>query len=169
MQVMANKESMTITVLSKSSDETEKVAQTIGRNLRGGEVIELVSDLGGGKTTFVRGLALGTGSTDNVTSPSYTINNIYKAANKALWHFDFYRLTDAGIVAHELKEALANQKNVIVVEWADVVHDVLPKNRLTVELKTTGELSRQLEIRGPKHLSYLLKALNNAYINYPYR
>jgi len=153
---MANKETVALTVLSKSSAKTEKLAQTIGRNLRGGEAIELVSDLGGGKTTFVRGLAFGMGSKDKVTSPSYTINNIYKAGDKQLWHFDFYRLSDAGVVAHELKEALTNQKNVVVVEWADVVRGVLPKNRLTVEFKTTGESSRQIAISGPKGLEYLL-------------
>src|SRR5262245_31168810 len=61
---------MTRQISSASSAETEELAQSLGRRLKGGEVIELVSDLGGGKTTFVRGLAKGAGSPDKVASPS---------------------------------------------------------------------------------------------------
>ena len=58
--------------ISKSASDTEAYAEQIGNNLKGGEIIELISDLGGGKTTFVRGLARGMGSTDAVSSPSFT-------------------------------------------------------------------------------------------------
>src|SRR3989344_5721785 len=94
--------------LSTSSAETENLASKIGRALKGGELIELVSDLGGGKTTFVRGLAKGMGSRDHVSSPTFTICNTYKVKSKSshaaqeLWHFDFYRLHEAGLIEHEL-------------------------------------------------------------------
>lgn len=73
---------MTLEVDSTSSSATEKLGEKLGRQLRGGEVIELVSDLGGGKTTFVRGLANGMGSTDHVSSPTFKISNIYRTSGK---------------------------------------------------------------------------------------
>jgi len=82
----------TLRITSESPEATEQLAEAIGRRLTGGEVIELVSDLGGGKTTFVRGLARGLGSADVVSSPTFTVSKVYKADKLELHHFDFYRL-----------------------------------------------------------------------------
>lgn len=150
---------MTWQIESTSSDDTEKLAELLGKKLRGGEVIELVSDLGGGKTTFVRGLAKGMGSTDNVASPSFTISKVYKAGELELHHFDFYRLKEAGEMVHELHDLLDDPKIVVVVEWADVVKHVLPAEHLKVEIKTTGEDDRLLEFSYPKKLSYVMEQL----------
>ncbi|HET6924651.1 MAG TPA: tRNA (adenosine(37)-N6)-threonylcarbamoyltransferase complex ATPase subunit type 1 TsaE [Candidatus Saccharimonadales bacterium] len=123
---------------------------------KGGEVIELISDLGGGKTTFVRGLAAGLGSPDSVASPSFTLSREYKAADKTLYHFDFYRLSDPGLVANELAEVVGNPQAVVAVEWADIVEDVLPAAKLTIRLTNTGESERKLEFSAPETLKYLL-------------
>jgi len=149
----------TCQIVSTSSDDTEKLAEKLGQNLRGSEVIELVSDLGGGKTTFVRGLARGLGSEDRVASPTFTISKVYKTKKLELHHFDFYRLNDAGIIAHEIHEVIGDPKIVIVVEWGDVVQHVLPKDRLTIKIKHTGDESRQLEFLYPGKLNYLLEEL----------
>lgn len=125
--------------------------------MRGGEVIELVSDLGGGKTTFVRGLARGFGSKDKTASPSFTISKVYKAGKKQLHHFDFYRLSEAGIAADELQELLDDPNVVVVIEWANIVRGVLPVKRLTVTFKTTGVSSRQITFNSPISLDYLFK------------
>src|ERR1700712_1196496 len=106
---------------STSLQATLDLAAAIGMKLKGGEVIELVSDLGGGKTAFVKGLARGMGSTDVVRSPSFTISNQYKAGSKTLYHFDFYRLFDPGIMRDELAEILQDPNAVVVVEWASIV------------------------------------------------
>src|SRR5262249_35297728 len=119
-------EKTTITLRTASAEATEKLGEQIGKRLRGGEVIELVSDLGGGKTTFVRGLARGFGSTAHVSSPTFTISHEYKAGRRTLYHYDFYRLTEAGIMADELAEAAHDPDAVVVVEWGDIVADVLP-------------------------------------------
>lgn len=124
--------------------------------MRGGEVIELVSDLGGGKTTFVRGIAQGMGSTDKVASPSFTISREYKSGELTLYHFDFYRLQDPGIVANELAEVVGDPKAVVAVEWADIVEDVLPDGKLTIRIQNTGETSRELTFNCPEKLAYLL-------------
>lgn len=124
--------------------------------MRGGEVIELVSDLGGGKTTFVRGLAHGTGSHDQVRSPSFTLSNQYKADKLTLYHFDFYRLDEPGIMRQELAEALADPMAATAVEWGGVVKDVLPAKRLTINIKTLGESERELLFSYPAELGYLI-------------
>jgi tRNA threonylcarbamoyladenosine biosynthesis protein TsaE len=141
---------------STSSAATLELAAQIGRRLKGGEVIELVSDLGGGKTTFVQGLAAGMGSGDKVTSPSFTLSNQYQAGNLSLRHFDFYRLTEAGILSDELTEILQDEQAVVVIEWADLIEDLLPDDRLTVTITATGESSRQLDFSFPGNLGYLI-------------
>ncbi len=122
-------------------------------------MIELVSDLGGGKTTFVRGLARGFGSSDRVGSPTFTINRTYQAGGRSLYHFDFYRLSEAGIVAEELAEAIDQPQAVVAVEWGDIVQNVLPKERLTVAITNAGDNTRRLTFRYPASLDYLVKSL----------
>lgn len=128
----------------------------VGSKLRGGEVIELVSDMGGGKTALVRGLAAGMGSKDAVHSPSFTLSNVYKSDDLNLYHFDFHRLNDPGIMRDELAEILDDSKNVAAIEWAKIVEDVLPSDRLTIRIKPIGETSRELIFEYPEKLSYLI-------------
>lgn len=122
-------------------------------------MIELVSDLGGGKTTFVRGLARGFGSADRVASPTFTISRMYQAGNRTMHHFDFYRLPEPGLMAEELAEVIGDQHAITVVEWAQIVQSVLPQARLQIELKPTGEDSRELTFHYPESLAYLLEGL----------
>jgi tRNA threonylcarbamoyladenosine biosynthesis protein TsaE len=150
---------MTWETSSHSSEQTEGLAEALGRNLRGGEAIELVSDLGGGKTTFTRGLVRGAGSGDRVRSPTFTLSTEYKAPKFAIQHFDFYRLSEAGVVGNELAEMIGDPSDVVVVEWGDIVHDVLPVDRLTVRLTQTGEDTRKLSFEYPEQLEYLLESV----------
>lgn len=150
---------MKVNLTSDSAERTEQIAEILGKNLRGGEVVELISDLGGGKTTFTRGLAKGIGSLDRVVSPTFTISKTYQGKELEIIHFDFYRLTDAGIIEHELADYIGDPKVVTVVEWGDVVAHVLPKQRLTIRLKRTGDKSREFEITHPEQLEYLVENL----------
>ena len=143
---------------STNSDETSEVAMQIGRKLHGGEVIELVGDLGAGKTTFVRGLAKGMGSNDAVRSPSFTLGNEYKANKLTLHHFDFYRLQEPGLMERELAEVLEDPNAVIVIEWGGIAEAVLPPDRLTIQIKPTGETSRQFNFSCPNNLKHLSPA-----------
>lgn len=133
------------------------LAADVGSKLRGGETIQLVSDLGGGKTAFVRGLAKGMGSTDSVHSPSFTLSNQYKAKDLTLYHYDFHRLENAGIMREQVAEALADPKAVLAVEWADIIEGVLPADRVVITIKTTGENNRHLEVMYPKEYNYLFR------------
>lgn len=128
----------------------------MGHKMRGGEVIELVSDLGGGKTAFVRGLAKGMGSPDMVRSPSFTLGNQYHAGKLTLHHFDFHRLGEPGIMRDELAEILTDSQNVAVIEWANIIEDVLPAERLIIQIKATAETGRELIFEYPEQLEYLI-------------
>lgn len=115
-----------------------------------------MSDLGGGKTTFVRGLASGAGSKDKVSSPTFTLTNEYKTSKFVIYHFDFYRLSEPGIMADELAEFIGDKKAVVAVEWADIVKNVLPERRLTIRITATAEDGRKLVFSYPKELDYLI-------------
>ncbi len=143
-------------IRSTNLDETLAIAEAIGSKLRGGELIELVSDLGGGKTAFTRGLAIGMGSNDVVHSPSFTISNVYAAGDLTMYHFDFYRLSEPGIIANELSEVIDDPKAVVVIEWANIVDDILPDTRISVRINTSSETDRQIELTYPDSLGYLI-------------
>lgn len=147
---------------SSSIDETASIAKNIGARLKGGEVFELMSDLGGGKTTFVAGLAQGFGSIDPVASPSFTINYVYRCRDdKQLSHFDFYRLDEAGVVANELAESISDRDTVVAVEWGDIVHDVLPEDRIKITIAAKDDVMREFTFEFNKSQTYLFDELNS--------
>lgn len=148
-----------------SAQETEALGASIGGRLKGGEVVELISDLGGGKTTFMRGLAHGLGSPDKVSSPTFTISQEYHAGRLTIFHFDFYRLGEAGVVADELREVMGDPAAVVVVEWGGIVHDVLPPERLALTLKAVGETKRELTLTYPEKLAYLVPRGDEAWLS----
>ena len=127
----------------------------MGAALVGGEVIELVGDVGAGKTTLTKGIAEGMGIDETVQSPSFTISRVYDetATGLRLAHYDFYRLHDAGIMASELQETAHDRQTVTIVEWADIVTGVLPEDRLTVRIISPTEQSRQLELQASGPMS----------------
>ena len=141
---------------SESSEATEEIGRRIGMSLKGGEVIELISDLGGGKTTLVRGIAAGAGSKDSVSSPTFTINKVYKTRKFQIYHYDFYRLQDPGLMEYELAEALSEQNSVVIVEWADIVADVLPKERLIIRISAKDESVRQFDFEATEDSKYMI-------------
>ena len=130
-----------------SEASMKQFGQTLGGLLRGGEVLELVGDVGAGKTTLTKGIALGIGIGETVQSPSFTISRVYDASTGIrLAHYDFYRLSDAGIMANELAEATSDPQTVTIVEWASIVDDVLPTDRLSISITSPSETSRRVEI-----------------------
>lgn len=131
----------------RSDQETKDLAMKIGSQLKGGEVFELVGDVGAGKTTFVKGLAKGLEVEDDIQSPSFTISRQYDARDGLqLVHYDFYRLADPGILANEVAEMTQDSTTVTVIEWADIVEGVLPSNRITITLESPSETSRLITI-----------------------
>lgn len=146
--------------ITHSPEETEALAATIGGRLRGWETVELISDLGGGKTTFVRGLTRGAGSQDHVASPTFALSKVYNAPGFEILHFDFYRLTEAGVLEHEVRDAWQGRKAVLVVEWAETVRHVLPKDRVTVRLTAANDSNeRKITITSGGQFKYLVEGL----------
>lgn len=150
-----------ITILTDSPEKTEEIATLLGENLKGGECIELISDLGGGKTTFTRGLVNGLGSKDAVSSPTFTIGKQYSSGDITCYHFDFYRLQEPGLVAEELSEALDNPKGIIVVEWAQSVSEVLPEDRVVITIEQLADSmdARKLNIEYPDKYTYIIEGV----------
>lgn len=130
-----------------SPAKMEQLGRQLGTELKGGEVIELVGDIGAGKTTMTRGLAQGLGIKDNITSPSFTINCNYQGRNGlTLHHYDFYRLSDAGIIADELAETIHDHHAITVIEWGDSVKSVLPAEHITIKINHRADQGREVEI-----------------------
>lgn len=137
---------MIYAISTTDSKATQTLAAKLARHLKGGEVIELVSDLGGGKTTFVQGLAAGLGYEGAVTSPTFTLSQIYKLPSFELHHYDLYRLGQTGVVGDELAEDLADKAVVTVIEWAGIMEQELPPDRLVISFQVTGDSSREVTI-----------------------
>lgn len=144
---------------SDSSIFTEKLGEIIGSNLKGGEVIELSSDLGGGKTTFVRGLSRGAGSEDHVSSPTFTISKVYKTSNFEINHFDFYRLNEPGLIKEELSEIFKDTNSVTIIEWAGIIKDILPEKTFNISIQYKAENSRLIAISYNENTKYLLAGI----------
>ena len=123
----------------------EQLGEAIGRSVSGSEVLELVGDIGAGKTTLTKGIARALGINEPVQSPTFTISRVYDSPKGLrLAHYDFYRLSEAGIMGDEIREA-ADDDSVVVVEWAGAVDDDLPKDRLVVKITTISEEERLVE------------------------
>ncbi len=135
----------------KNVDDMHALGVRLGAALRGGEIIVLIGDIGAGKTTLTKGIACGLGIDADVQSPTFTLNRIYEARDGLeLAHYDFYRLSDPGIMALELAERVRDPRSITVIEWAQAVADVVPDDYLAVKIQAVGENERLLacEARG---------------------
>ena len=130
-----------------STDEMIAFGEEIGWQISEGMVLELVGDVGAGKTTFTKGLAKGLGISETVQSPTFTISRVYEGERLTLSHYDFYRLNDYGIMEMELAENLNNPKNVTVVEWAGDLAEILPKKHLKLVFESLSEDQRKVKVR----------------------
>ncbi len=129
--------------------ELTKVAQYLAENLPTKFCLELIGDVGAGKTTFTKALVEKLGSNDEVTSPSFAINNRYQLNDgREVSHYDFYRLGEAGAMSQELLEDLVNPQACVIVEWAETVSQVLPAERLQMTITTLADGGRRLELVG---------------------
>lgn len=109
--------------------------------------IELVGDVGAGKTTFTKGLARGLEIAEEITSPTFTISKVYEnSRGQKLVHYDFYRLENPGIMVEDLFENLQDPHTVTVIEWADTVSEILPANHLRLEILINDDGSRTLNL-----------------------
>ncbi|HET8884060.1 MAG TPA: tRNA (adenosine(37)-N6)-threonylcarbamoyltransferase complex ATPase subunit type 1 TsaE [Candidatus Saccharimonadales bacterium] len=146
---------MSIEVTSETDMQT--FGARLGAALKGGEIIELVGDVGAGKTTLTKGIASGLRIDETVQSPSFTISRVYDTPTSLrLAHYDFYRLQDAGIMADELHETLHDLATITVIEWAGIVNGVLPADHLTINLTSPSETVRRIALTAGGEKSKML-------------
>ena len=134
---------------SHSPEETFQIGQRFGTDLRGGEVILLSGPLGAGKTLFVKGIAAALDfDTDEVTSPSFTLVNLYRG-RLVLYHLDLYRLPEGAMAAHavDLDDLLTDENAVIVIEWAERLGNYrLPDPVWRIAIYGDGDDARQISV-----------------------
>lgn len=123
--------------------------KTIGQTISVPSVIELIGDVGTGKTTITKGIASALGITEEVTSPSFTISKRYSfekdGLSRELVHYDFYRLGEPGIMEEDLIENINDANTVVVIEWGNSVADLLPETRRTFLIKLNDDGTRTIE------------------------
>lgn len=137
-------------IILKSEQEMLDYGSALAKNLKTPLVIELIGDVGAGKTTLTRGIAKGLGIEENVSSPSFTISRSYHFFDqnqpKTLVHYDFYRLNDPGIMQEDLLENINSNDSIVIIEWANTVGSILPDNRITISIQLNDDNTRSLEI-----------------------
>ena len=135
---------------SREPAETFDAGRRVGERLAGGEVLLLSGTLGAGKTVFTKGLAAGLGlDPAEVSSPSFTLVNRHGEGRLVLYHLDLYRLAEGPAAAHavELDELLADERAVIVIEWAERMGRYrLPETTWRVHIDGDGEDPRRIRI-----------------------
>ena len=132
---------------TNSPEETEALGEKLACVLRPGTVIAFLGDLGAGKTAFTRGLARGLGSSERVTSPTYTIVNEYLGGKMPLFHFDMYRLGSSDELFDIGWEDYLERGGICAVEWSENVSDAM-EGALRITIEKTGEQSRRITIEG---------------------
>ena len=130
-------------ITTNNEEETIELAQNIESEKFPNMVICLQGDLGSGKTVFAKAFAASMGIEDNITSPTFTIIKEYEGEIK-LFHMDVYRL-------NEMKEDIGiteyfNKKGVCIIEWSDLIEDILPKNSLDIKINIIDENTRIFKI-----------------------
>ena len=134
-------------MLINSETEMLEYGKKLGMELVAPAVLELLGDVGAGKTTLVRGIAEGLGIKENVTSPSFTISKEYQGKKYRLVHYDFYRLGDPRIMSEDLAESIADPGTITIVEWGDSIQQILPEKRIIIKIKYIDENTRELTRR----------------------
>lgn len=118
--------------VTSSRDETIALGEKIGRALRPGDVLVLTGDLGAGKTQLTKGLAAGMGVSDDVTSPTFTIEMVYEGSEMPLYHFDLYRLDDADQLEDTGIFDVLGADGVCSIEWGEQFAEELGDARVDV-------------------------------------
>lgn len=155
----------TFEFMTKSSEDTSKIAINLSKKLNENDVITLEGDLGAGKTTFTKGLAKGLGIKRNVNSPTFTIIKEYHDGRLPLYHMDVYRVEDSG---EDLGfDEYFHGNGITVVEWAHLIQDQLPEKRLDIKILYVDDTTRKI-VMNPKGSYYveLCKELSDESISH---
>jgi len=131
-------------ITTNSEEDTIVLAENFESEKFNNMVICLIGELGSGKTVFTKGFAGALGIDETITSPTFNIIKEYTTGEMDLYHMDVYR-TEGDVESLGLDEYL-KKDGVIIIEWADMIEDVLPEERLEIKFKITGEEKRTIII-----------------------
>lgn len=141
------------TIITNSPEETIKAAEEIGKLLRAGDIIAYHGGLGAGKTTFTRGLALGLGLGDVVSSPTFALVNEYNGENLSLYHFDMYRIVSEWDLESSGFYDYDFSSNIAAVEWSENIEKYLMGNRINITINALDEQKREITLEGDERFA----------------
>lgn len=131
---------------SNSVADTQRIGSRLAGQLLPGDVLLLLGDMGAGKSEFTRGIARGLGVQGYVTSPTFTILQVHEDGRMPLYHFDWYRLSDAEELYELSMDEYLYGEGVSVIEWPSKAEEVIPESYLQVELIPLGDEERAIEL-----------------------
>ena len=141
-------------IITHSPEETVDAGVKLGKMLSAGDVIAFKGGLGAGKTTFTRGIAVGLGLGDNVTSPTFALVNEYIGKKISLYHFDMYRIETSDDLESTGFYDYPFEGNVVAVEWSENIADALPENTIYNSINTIEDDTREITVEnGDKYAS----------------
>jgi tRNA threonylcarbamoyladenosine biosynthesis protein TsaE len=144
--------------ITKNEKETLDFATKYAQNLKPGEIIGLIGDLGAGKTIFTKGLAQGLGINQNISSPTFNIMRLYEIRDNAVnpdikkfCHIDAYRVeNEFEIIDIGAEDYIGQKDTVTIVEWADNIRDILPGRTTIINIKILENKERKITIKEKK-------------------
>ena len=128
-----------MTIETNSEQETYELGVRMGREARAGQVYTLIGDLGVGKTVFTKGVACGLEIHEPVSSPTFTIVQIYEEGRLPFYHFDVYRIGDVEEMEEVGYEDCFYGEGVCLIEWADLIEEILPKHYTEIRIEKNLE------------------------------
>ena len=132
-------------MITHSAAETRALGKKIAARLQPGDVLLLEGNLGAGKSELTRGIAAGLGVTETVTSPSFTILNVYESGRCPLYHFDWYRLESSEELYELGMDEYLGGDGIAVVEWPGRCPDAVPESAIRIRMTAAGENERIIE------------------------
>ncbi|NLL80064.1 MAG: tRNA (adenosine(37)-N6)-threonylcarbamoyltransferase complex ATPase subunit type 1 TsaE [Clostridiales bacterium] len=124
---------------TNSPEETYELGKQLGKEAKAGDVYTLVGDLGVGKTVFTQGVAAGLGIKEPVSSPTFTIVQVYEEGRLPFYHFDVYRIGDVEEMDEIGYEDYFYGEGVAFIEWADLIREIIPKKHTRIEIEKNLE------------------------------
>jgi tRNA threonylcarbamoyladenosine biosynthesis protein TsaE len=145
---MNKKDLVSKTFITSNFKETQKLGRDFAKVLKKGDTVCLYGDLGSGKTTFVQGLAEGLGIENRIISPTFVIVRSYELGVMSFYHIDLYRIeSEKDIESLGLDEILDNKNNIVAIEWAEKLGNIIPKKRIDVEFSYKNNDVRRIVFR----------------------
>ena len=132
------------TFISNSPDETKSFGRQFAGNVKAGDVLALIGELGSGKTQFVKGLVAGLGANTPATSPTFTLIHEYSGGRLPIYHFDFFRIEDRQSAERLGLDEYFFGDGISVIEWADRFPDLIPENAHWISFETKSETERAI-------------------------